>query len=46
MMRCILIDWMIEVCMELQMKRDTLYVALNFVDRYLSLTQMIAKSKL
>lgn len=32
--------------MELQMKRDTLYAAINFVDRYLSLTTNIGKSKL
>eukprot|EP01017_Pseudomicrothorax_dubius_P042492 TRINITY_DN6942_c0_g1_i1.p1 TRINITY_DN6942_c0_g1~~TRINITY_DN6942_c0_g1_i1.p1 ORF type:complete len:368 (+),score=51.42 TRINITY_DN6942_c0_g1_i1:938-2041(+) len=36
MMRAILFDWMIEICMELEMKRETLHFAANFVDRYLS----------
>jgi len=46
MMRCILLDWMMEVCMELSMKRDTLYVAVNYVDRYLTMTSDLSKSKL
>ena len=46
MMRCILIDWMMEVCMELSMKRDTLYLAINYVDRYLTMTFDLNKSKL
>ena len=46
MMRCILLDWMMEVCMELSMKRDTLYLAINYVDRYLTQTSDLNKSKL
>ena len=34
-MREILIDWMMEVCEEFMIKRETLYVALNYIDRYL-----------
>jgi len=34
-MREILIDWLMEVSEEFMIKRDTLYVAVNFTDRYL-----------
>jgi len=45
-MRAILFDWMMEVCMEFQMKRETLYLAINFVDRYLSLQENLEADKL
>lgn len=35
-MRSILLDWMMEVCMEFTLKRETFYYAVNYVDRYLS----------
>ena len=34
-MREILIDWMTEVSEEFMLKRETLYITINFVDRYL-----------
>lgn len=34
-MREILIDWMMEVCEEFMIKRDTLYISISFIDRYL-----------
>ena len=34
-MREILIDWMMEVSEEFMIKRDTLYTAVNYIDRYL-----------
>lgn len=34
-MREILIDWMIEVCEEFMLKRETLHISVNFIDRYL-----------
>jgi cyclin E len=37
-MREILIDWMMEVCEEFMIKRDTLYISVNFIDRYISMT--------
>jgi hypothetical protein len=43
MMRAILIDWMMEVCSEFFLKRDTLYQAINFVDRYLSVVPDVPK---
>ena len=34
-MREILIDWLMEVSEEFMIKRDTLYISVNFIDRYL-----------
>ena len=42
-MRIILLDWMMEVCMELMIKRETLYMAVYYVDRYLSMVNNIPK---
>ena len=42
-MRIILIDWMMEVCMEFMIKRETLYMAVYYVDRYLSMVNNIPK---
>ena len=36
-MRAILIDWLMEVSSEFMMKRDTLHIAVNFIDRYLTI---------
>ena len=35
-MREILIDWLIEVCEEFMLKRETLYMTVNFIDRYMN----------
>lgn len=40
--RAILMDWMIDVCSVYQMKRDTYYLAVAYVDNYLS-KKLIAK---
>ena len=45
-MRAILFDWMIEVCQEYQLKRETLHLALINVDRYLSAVKNLKRSKL
>lgn len=34
-MREILIDWMTEVCEEFMLKRETLYISVNYIDRYI-----------
>ncbi|KAM3143800.1 G1/S-specific cyclin-E1 [Paramecium bursaria] len=39
MMRAILIDWMMEVCMEFQLKRQTFHLAVSYIDNYLSKKQ-------
>lgn len=36
-MRAILYDWMMEVCAELTLKRDTFHLSVNLCDRYMSL---------
>lgn len=35
-MREIMLDWMMEVCEEFMLKRETLYMSINYIDRYLS----------
>jgi len=45
-MRSILLDWMMEVCMEFTLKRETFYYAVNYVDRYLSVEPTIEKGEL
>jgi len=46
MMRAILIDWMMEVCEEFECKRETFHYAVNYVDRYLSLSPGVKKYEL
>lgn len=36
-MREILFDWISEVCEEFMLKRETLYITINYIDRYLKL---------
>ena len=45
-MRAILIDWMMEVCNEFTLKRETFHYALNYVDRFLSVHLNIMKEEL
>ncbi|XP_022092193.1 G1/S-specific cyclin-E-like [Acanthaster planci] len=45
-MRAILLDWLIEVCEVYRLHRETFYLAADFVDRYLSKTSNIPKTKL
>lgn len=45
-MRTILMDWMMEVCNEFTLKRETFHYSLNYVDRYLSSTTDIERSEL
>ncbi|GFP89208.1 cyclin-a1-1 [Phtheirospermum japonicum] len=35
-MRAILIDWLVEVVKEYRLVPDTLYLTVNYIDRYLS----------
>ena len=46
MMRAILIDWMMEVCNEFTLKRETFYYAINYVDRFLSARVNVRKEEL
>ena len=45
MMRCILVDWMVEVCDEFHLLPETLFAAAVYVDRYLSRVS-VQRSKL
>ena len=45
-MRAILIDWMMEVCNEFTLKRETFHLAVNYVDRILSLSCNVQKNEL
>jgi Cyclin, N-terminal domain len=46
-MREILIDWITEVSEEFMLKRETLYMSVNFIDRYLCrASYMVPKSEL
>lgn len=35
-MRCILVDWLVEVAEEYKLHRETLFLAVNYIDRFLS----------
>ncbi len=46
-MRAILIDWLVDVADEFKMNRDTVFLCVFYVDRYLSsIKAPIARSKL
>lgn len=45
-MRAILIDWLMEVCQEYLLKRETFHLAVTYVDRFLSKTQNVMKAQL
>ncbi|WIA18763.1 hypothetical protein OEZ85_003448 [Tetradesmus obliquus] len=44
-MRCILVDWLVEVAQEYRLTSDTLHLSLNLLDRFLSL-QAVAREEL
>ena len=39
-MRCILVDWLAEVVEDFGLSSETLFLAVNYIDRYLSLKSM------
>lgn len=39
-MRSILVDWLVEVAEEYKLCADTLYLAVNFLDRFLSISKV------
>lgn len=45
-MRAILLDWLIEVCEVYKLHRETYYLALDYLDRYLSTNVSISKTYL
>lgn len=44
-MRVILFDWIIEICSEFSLKRETCYLALNYMDRVISNMPKIKKTE-
>ncbi|CAJ1333242.1 unnamed protein product [Effrenium voratum] len=42
-MRAILVDWLVEVHMKYRLRKETLFMAVNLVDRFLSLRQVARK---
>ncbi|XP_050934652.1 cyclin-A1 isoform X2 [Lates calcarifer] len=45
-MRVILVDWLVEVVQEYQLHSETLYLAVNYLDRFLSCTAYLKRGKL
>jgi cyclin-A len=44
-MRSILIDWLVDVTIEYKLHQQTLYLCVNYIDRFLS-SMLVLKSKL
>ena len=45
-MRAILLDWIIEVCEVYRLHRETFFLAVDFIDRYLTITRDVPKNRL
>lgn len=45
-MRAILLDWLIEVCEVYKLHRETYYLAVDYLDRFLSTNIKISKTRL
>jgi Cyclin, N-terminal domain len=45
-MRSLLLDWVIEICSEFFLKRETCYKAISYIDRYLSVAPPVRKEYL
>ncbi|XP_067652161.1 G1/S-specific cyclin-E-like isoform X1 [Haliotis asinina] len=45
-MRAILLDWLVEVCEVYRLHRETFYLAIDFIDRYLSQKRNVMKHNL
>uniref|UniRef100_A0A8C4EBI6 G2/mitotic-specific cyclin-B2 n=1 Tax=Dicentrarchus labrax TaxID=13489 RepID=A0A8C4EBI6_DICLA len=45
-MRVILVDWLVEVVQEYKLRSETLHLAVNYLDRFLSCTAYVRRGKL
>jgi cyclin E len=45
-MRAILLDWLMEVCEVYRLHRETFYLAVDYIDRYMSVTRDMPKARL
>ena len=35
-MRSILVDWLVEVCFKFKFQKETIFITINYIDRFLS----------
>lgn len=45
-MRAVLVDWMMEVCREFEMQRESFYLSISVLDHFLSAVRQVHQSKL
>lgn len=45
-MRVVLVDWLVEVVQEYRLRSETLHLAVNYLDRFLSRTVHVKRAKL
>lgn len=45
-MRVILVDWLVDVVQEFGLNTETLHLAVNYLDRFLSCTTHVTRGKL
>jgi len=45
-MRAILLDWLVEVCEVYRLHRETFYLAVDFIDRFLGVSHPVPKNRL
>lgn len=45
-MHVILVDWLVEVVQDYQLRSETLHLAINYLDRFLSCTACVKRGKL
>lgn len=45
-MRAILLDWMMDVCEAYNLHRETLYLSIDYLDRFLSAEENLRKTHL
>eukprot|EP00658_Telonema_sp_P-2_P084130 TRINITY_DN9257_c0_g1_i1.p1 TRINITY_DN9257_c0_g1~~TRINITY_DN9257_c0_g1_i1.p1 ORF type:complete len:247 (+),score=67.70 TRINITY_DN9257_c0_g1_i1:110-850(+) len=46
LMRCVLMDWMMEVCREFEMQRESFHLSVRVLDRFLSCVSKVPPSQL
>jgi hypothetical protein len=45
-MRTMLLDWMLLICQDYKLKRETFHISVNYLDRYLSIHKAVPVSQL
>lgn len=45
-MRAVLIDWLVEVCKEFTLKRETLHLAVHNFDRFMARQENVPRNEL